>query len=797
MKKFIIAFLPFILTCLQEIKAQTIYHNDWIDFNKNGKKDIFEDKNKSIDKRVENLLKQMTIEEKEGQLLTGLGWLMYERKGNEILITDELKKVMLNSPMGGLWGFMRADPWSEKNLVNGLNPQIAPKAVNKMQKYVIENTRLGIPLLLSEECMHGQMSIGATVFPTAIGQASTWNTELIQEMAKTIAFETRTQGAHIGYGPILDVARDARWSRVEETFGEDSYLIGSMGEAVVRGFQGKDLKNDKSIISTLKHFAAYGWTEGGHNAASANIGNRQLEEIILPPFKRAIDAGALSVMTSYNEIDGIPCSSNKFLINEILKNRWHFNGFVVSDLHSIAGLIGHGVAENKKDATRLSFNSGIDVDLSATDYKGNIIDLYKEGKINIKDIDNSVRRVLKTKFILGLFDSPFVEENPKPFPSSHKELAREVARQSITLLKNSNNILPLRKDNIKIALIGPNADNIYNMLGDYTAPQYEKDIITVKKGFEAKLNDKSILHYSKGCAIRDLDTSDFQNALNLAQNSDIVVMVMGGSSARDFSSKFEITGAARVSNTSTSDMECGEGYDRSTLDLLGKQEELLKRVKELGKPIILVLINGRPLILNWADSNCDAIVEAWYPGMEGGNAIADIIFGDYNPSGRLPISIPRSVGQLPVYYNTKRLSNRSNYLEEKGTPLFPFGFGLSYTKFKYEDIKITKQGNASKVNVRVEVSIKNEGKRDGDEVVQVYVKDIISSFTTPEKQLRAFKKVNIKKGETKNIVFDLGNEAFELLKENGKFEIEEGRFKIMVGSSSDNTPLEQEIEINK
>ncbi|GAB1358300.1 glycoside hydrolase family 3 N-terminal domain-containing protein [Porphyromonadaceae bacterium] len=796
MKHTLLIALLAVSTTVGAQSVKSPYQKGYIDFNKNGAMDVFENPNEPIDNRVNNLIKQMTLEEKEGQLLTGLGWHFYERKEGKVLMTDKFREAMGKSPMGSVWGFFRADPWTRKNLVTGLNPSLAPKAANQMQRYIIENTRLGIPMILAEECAHGHMAIGATVFPTSIGQAATFNPELIHRMAQATAYETRRQGAHIGYGPILDLARDPRWSRVEETYGEDPYLIGEMGAAVVTGFQGKNLKSDRNVISTLKHFAAYGWTEGGHNSGRANVGEREMEEHVLPPFRRAVEAGALSVMSSYNEVDGTPCTSSRHLLTDVLKKRWGFEGFVVSDLHSISGLTGHGVAANRREAAKKALEAGIDADLSGVDIKNHVIDLVNKGEMDISVVDEAVRRVLKAKFIVGLFDNPFTAENLTGFPKEHKELAREVARQSVTLLKNNNNILPLKKGAQKIALIGPNADNGYNMLGDYTAPQLEKDIITVRKGMAAKLaQTPSLLSYSKGCAIRDTTSNEMAEALRTAAAADVVVMVMGGSSARDFSSEFEATGAARVSQNSVSDMESGEGYDRSTLDLMGRQMELLKEVKKLGKPMIVVLIKGRPMILNWMEENADAIIDAWYPGMEGGNAIADVIFGDYNPAGRLPISVPRSVGQLPVFYNTKRSANRSNYVEEKGTPLYSFGYGLSYTTFDYANLKITNNKDINHISVSVEAEITNSGNRAGDEVVQLYVRDEVASFTTPVKQLKAFKRIHLKPGEKTKVRFELDKQAFEMYDKEGTFMVEPGKFTITVGPSSIHTPLKETIEL--
>lgn len=772
----------------------------YYDLNKNGHLDIYENPALAVEERVSALLSQMTLEEKVGQMLTSLGWPMYERQGNTIRLTEQLVREIEEYHTGSFWGFMRADPWTQRTLTTGLTPALAAKASNMLQKYAIEHGRLGIPLFLAEECPHGHMAIGTTVFPTSIGQASTWNPELIRRMGSAIANEASAQGAHIGYGPVLDLARDPRWSRVEETYGEDAYLNGVMGTALVKGFQGEFLGDKGKVIATLKHFAAYGWTEGGHNGGSAHVGNREMEEAIYPPFREAVAAGALSVMSSYNEIDGIPCTANSDLLTGLLKERWQFKGFVVSDLYAIGGLREHGVADTDYAAAVKAVNAGVDSDLGTNVYAGQLVDAVKKGDVQETVINKAVSRILALKFHMGLFDHPFVDERkPEQVVASteHLELAREVARQSIILLKNENELLPLNKKMKTIAVIGPNADNVYNMLGDYTAPQSESSVVTVLDGIRQKVSNDTHIIYAKGCAVRDSSKVGFQEAIEAARQSDVVVMVMGGSSARDFSSKYEETGAAKVSDSHISDMESGEGYDRSTLELLGRQRELIREMGKLNKPIVLVLIKGRPLLLEDIEAEVDAIVDAWYPGMQGGNAIADVLFGDYNPAGRLTISVPRSVGQLPVYYNTKRKGNRSKYIEEEGTPRYPFGYGLSYTSFSYSDLRAEVVEAEDSCLVNISVKVRNEGSRDGDEVVQLYLRDEVASFTTPFKQLRGFQRIHLKVGETKEITFRLDKKSLALYMQNEEWAVEPGRFTLMLGGSSEQIYQQKEIEITK
>ena len=429
-------------------------------------------------------MSQMTVEEKAGQLLAEFGWPLYERVGEKVSLTDEAYKVVVEHGTGSLWGFMRADPWTQKTLTNGLNPRYAIEAVNLLQHYCIEKTRLGIPMFLAEECPHGHMAIGTTAFPTGIGQASTWNPDLLRRLGEAQAKEVRKQGGHIGYGPVIDLARDPRWSRVEEGFGEDPYLAGELGEAVVKGMQENP---ECPVISTVKHFVAYGWTEGGHNGATAHIGEYEMNEVILPPFRKVTEAGLLSMMTSYNEVDGRPCTGNRELITDVLKDTWGFKGFVVSDLFSIDGMTGHGVAADRKQAAEIAFNAGVESDLGGQAYR-NLPALLREGKVSERALDEAVRKMLTLKFQWKLFDTPFTD--PKDGLTAdeldaHRELAREVARQSIVLLKNEGQTLPLRKDIRSIAVIGPNADTPYNMLGDYTAPQAEGAVVTVLDGIRA------------------------------------------------------------------------------------------------------------------------------------------------------------------------------------------------------------------------------------------------------------------------------------------------------------------------
>ena len=568
---------------------------------------LYKQANAPIEERIKDLMERMTVEEKVGQLCCPMGWEMYTKTGSKVEASELYKKQMGNGmPIGSYWAVLRADPWTQKTLENGLNPELAAEALNKLQKYAVEETRLGIPVLFAEETPHGHMAIGATVFPTGLSMASTWNPELLRRAGEIVALEARLQGANVGYGPVLDISREPRWSRMEESFGEDPMLAGILGVAYMKGMQG-DVQNDgKHLYSTVKHFAAYGTPEGGHNGDRAMVGMNQLFSDFLPPMKMAVENGLATIMTSYNAIDGVPCTSNKFLLTDILRGKWGFNGFVYSDLFSIDGIAGtHHVAADVKEAGKLSLEAGVDMDLGANAYGKRTLELLNEGRLDMKYVDAAVANILRLKFKMGLFENPYVSpKDAKKYVRSeaHRQVAREVAREGIVLLKNDG-ILPLSKEVKSIAVIGPNADTQYNQLGDYTAPQDDKFITTPLEGIQAAVSKKTEVKYVKGCAIRDVTMSDIPGAVKAAKESDVVVLVVGGSSARDFRVKYEATAAAIANDEEGQillDMDCGEGYDRSTLDLLGDQEKLMQALIETGKPLVVVYIQGRTLKMNLA-----------------------------------------------------------------------------------------------------------------------------------------------------------------------------------------------------
>ena len=746
----------------------------------------------SVEERVNDLVSRMTLEEKVGQLRCTLAWNYYTIKGKDVVPSELFKKDIAEGQIGMLWGTYRADPWTQKSLENGLTPELAAKAGNALQKYVMENTRLGIPLFLAEEAPHGHMAIGTTVFPTGFGMAATWDPAVIKKAGEVIGREIRLQGGHISYGPVLDLAREPRWSRVEETMGEDPVLAGELGAAMVEGLGAGDLSKPWSTIATLKHFIGYGTTEGGQNGGITVAGTRELQEYFLPPFRKAINAGALSVMTSYNSLDGIPSTASKALLTDLLRNEWGFNGFVVSDLYSIDGIHGtHRVARDKQEAGIMALKAGVDADLGALAFAP-LVDAAQKGLVSEAEIDVAVKRILKMKFEMGLFDNPYVDvEKAKQLVrnDNNKDIVLLTAREVITLLKNDAHILPLKKSQ-KVLVCGPNADNVYNMLGDYTAPQEEGNVKTILTGIRSKLPTNQV-RYVKGCAVRDTTSSNIAEAVEAARKADVIVVAVGGSSARDFKTSYKETGAAVTDSKTILDMDCGEGFDRATLTPLGDQMKLLEALKQTGKPLVVIYIEGRPMDKSWAAQNADALLTAYYPGQEGGTAIADVLFGDYNPAGRLPVSVPANIGQLPVYYN-KKPPMPHDYVEMSAKPLYAFGYGLSYTTFKYDNLQISKTG---KTSFDVTLHVTNTGDYDGDEVVQLYLHDEFASTAQPMIQLKKFERISIPKGESRKVSFTLDADDLSIVDANMKRVVEPGDFTVMIGSSSDNILLQQTITV--
>lgn len=733
-----------------------------------------------IDLRVHDLLSRMTLDEKLGQLQCLMGWDSYTRQGGNVTITEAFRQQVGQCHIGMYWAVMRADPWTQKTLTTGLYPALAAEAANQMQRYAVDSTRLGIPLLLAEEAPHGHMAIGATVFPTGLGMAATWSPQLMRQVGQVIGREVRLQGGHISYGPVLDLARDPRWSRVEETMGEDPCLTATLASAMVQGMGGGDLSRPHATIATLKHFVAYGAGEGGQNGARALVTPRELEQVYLPPFHQVLDAGALSVMTAYHAIDGIPCTADRHLLTDVLRDRWHCNRqLVVSDLFSIDVM--HNTlhtAATSLDAAVAALRAGVDVDLGGNCY-AQLGQAVEQGLVTEADIDRAVSRVLRLKFELGLFEHPYITPAEAHQTVNNAEavaLARQVAQASVTLLSNDGT-LPLDRQQ-RVAVIGPNAHNVYNLLGDYTAPQPDGKVTTVFDGIRAKVGADRCA-YARGCAVRDTTLTDIDAAVQAALAADVVVAVVGGSSARDFRTSYEQTGAASAVQQSVSDMECGEGNDRATLALLGDQERLLRSLHATGRPLVVVYIEGRPLDKNWADEHANAVITAYYPGEQGGNAIADVLYGDCNPGGRLPVTVPRHVGQLPAYYN-RPVPATHDYVDLTAQPRYPFGHGLSYTTFDYGEPTVTRTGDG----YDVVFDLTNTGTRNGDEVVQLYIRHTTAPIVQPERQLVAFDRVSLHAGQTRRVVLHVPRQALMVVGRDMEWTLPPHPIELLLGASS-------------
>ncbi|HQR34228.1 MAG TPA: glycoside hydrolase family 3 N-terminal domain-containing protein [Blastocatellia bacterium] len=735
--------------------------------------------NLPIERRVADLLSRMTIEEKVAQMTT-----LWVRKpqqkrpngnfGDRGDFSPEEAAVVMKQGIGGI-GRQRERTDARRGA----------EYANAVQKWLKENTRLGIPALLHDEILHGLMAVGGTNFPTPISLASSWDTELITKIFTAAALETRLRGSHHVLGPNLDLARDPRWGRTEETYGEDPYLVSRLGVAAIKAIQGPGPNVDgEHVIATAKHFAAHGQPEGGTNTAPGNFSERILREVFLPPFEAAVkEAGVLSVMPSYNEIDGVPSHKNAWLLEKVLRQEWGFRGLVAADYNGIAELVSrHKVAVDRADAAQQALNAGVDIELPDPSSYPLLPQLISEGKVSIADVDRAVGRVLRAKFQLGLFENPYVdvERAVKTTNSTaHRQLAAEAARRSIVLLKNTDKLLPLDSSKLQsIAVIGPNAAEVH--LGGYSDnPQRG---VSVLQGIRDKVGGKLKVNYAEGCKITKEggkwwddksnladpaeDAKLMAQAVEVAKASDIALLVVGGNED--------------TSKEAWADNHLG---DRDTLDLVGRQNDLVKAVVETGKPVVVLLIHSAPLSINYIAENVPAILDGFYLGQETGVAVADVLFGDANPAGKLAVSIPRTVGQLPIYYNHKPTAKRG-YLYTSKEPLFPFGFGLSYTTFEYSDLKISPAQIGPNGQTDVSVTVKNTGKVAGDEIVQLYIRDVVSSVTRPVMELKDFKRIPLAPGESKTITFTITPDKLSFLDLNMQRVVEPGAFEIMVGTSS-------------
>jgi beta-glucosidase len=786
---------------LAQTPKRTIYHDTWIDLNKNGRMDVYEDPKAPIDRRVEDLLSQMSLEEKTCQTATLYG---YKRVLQDELPTPDWKNKIWKDGIANIDEHLNGWAEGSKSIyANDIRKHVW--AMNETQRFFIEETRLGIPADFTNEGLRGVAFTTSTSFPSELGMGHTWDPSLVREMGRITGLEGRALGYTNVYAPTLDVARDQRWGRLEDTYGEDPYLASRLGVEMVKGLQ-----QDYTVASTGKHFAVYSVGKGareGEARTDPQVSPREVENILLPPFKAAIkEGGMLGVMSSYNDYDSIPVTGSKYWLTDRLRTDFGFKGYVVSDSAAVEYLYSkHAVAADMKEAVRQSIEAGLNVKTNFTKPEDFILplrELVKEGKVSIKTLDDRVRDVLRVKFILGIFDHPYIADAATTErlvnSTAHQQVALRAARESLVLLKNEKKVLPLNKAIKSIAVIGPNADDDSTARYRY-GPSGLKGV-TVLEGIKAKLGGDVKVNYAKGCEITDAhwpqtevlpeplskeELSEINKAVEAARNSDLAVVVLGDSMKT-----------------------VGESASRTSLDLPGHQLELVQAVYATGKPVVVVLINGRPLSINWIDKYVPGIIEAWFPGVQGGTAIADVLFGDYNPGGKLTVTFPKTVGQIPFNFPTKPKAQWEGEKTRVNGALYYFGHGLSYTTFAYSNLKIESAGRSTSPsrrgssptvregsNLTVTFEVNNTGTREGDEVVQLYTRDVVSSVTTYEKNLRGFERVHLRPGETKTISFTLKPDDLALWDRSMHFVVEPGMFRVMIGSGSEDIRLNDEFEI--
>jgi len=689
--------------------------------------------------KVNDLLRQMTFAEKIGQMTQFSG------------TNKQYEQMIREGKIGSLLNVIGA----EEN--------------NRIQKLAVEESRLGIPLVIGLDVIHGYR----TIFPIPLAASASWDTVLIRKAAEIAAKEAASAGIHWTFAPMVDIARDARWGRIAEGAGEDPFLGSAIARAQVLGFQGDDLADPLTLLACAKHYVGYGAAEGGRDYNTVDFSERTLREIYLPPFRAAVDAGVGTLMSAFNEIGGVPASANQFTLRTILKGEWGFDGFVVSDWNSVGELVNHGIAGNCLEAGVKGLTAGVDMDMEGRCYTTAMEALVAEGTLSEELINDAVRRILRMKFKLGLFEHPYVDENLQKgliLDRDHIQAALDLARESIVLLKNEKDILPLNRKKLNtIALIGPLADDKEAPLGTWKCEGWQEDVVTVYEGLKNKFDGDVKINYAKGCDVKGSSRSGFDKALKAARKADVVVMVMGESA----------------------DMS-GEAASRADLNLPGVQAELINAVAETNKPIVLVLLNGRPLTLSNVESKVNAIVESWHLGIRHGNAVADVLVGDYNPSGKLTATFPRSTGQIPIYYNHKNTGRpgapdnkfSSKYIDSPSSPLYPFGYGLSYTKFKYTGIKVENDCLTPSDELVVNINVKNVGKREGVEIVQLYIRDITGSVTRPVKELKGFRRVALEAGEQKTVQFRVPVRELGFYDLDMKYTVKPGDFSVMIGGNS-------------
>ena len=707
---------------------------------------------KSIDQKVTELMAKMTLEEKIGQL---------NQYNDDITATGPITKDADKA------GQVRAG-----KLGSILNA-IGAKNTKNWQDQAMQS-RLKIPLLFGQDVIHGFR----TTFPIPLGETATWDMNLIEKSARIAAIEASAYGIHWTFAPMVDIGRDPRWGRVMEGAGEDTYLGTLVGKARVKGFQGNGLGNKDAVMACAKHFAAYGAAVGGRDYNSVDMSLRQLHETYLPPFKAVSDMGVATFMNSFNDINGIPATGNKYIQRDLLKGAWNFQGFVVSDWGSIGEMIPHGFAKDNKDAALKAIIAGSDMDMESRSYINHLAELVKEGKVDIQLVDDAVRRILTKKYELGLFDDPyrFINEKREKEQANnpeHRKFAREIGAKSIVLLKNENQLLPLSPTTKKVAIIGPFAKATVENHGFWSIafPDDSQRIVTQFDGIKAQLDKNSELLYAKGCNANDTDKSMFAEAVETAKKADVVIMTLGEGHAMS-----------------------GEAKSRSNIHFSGVQEDLLKEIAKTGKPIILMINAGRPLVFDWASENIPTIVYTWWLGTEAGNSIADVLFGKINPGGKLPMTFPRTEGQIPIYYNhyntgrpAKNNTDRnyvSAYIDLDNDPAYPFGFGLSYTTFQYSDVNVSATKLKGNQTLTASVTLTNSGNYDGEEVVQLYIRDLVGKVVRPVKELKGFQKIFLKKGESKTVSFNITPEDLKFYDDELNFDWESGEFDIMIGTNS-------------
>lgn len=717
-------------------------------------------RDETMDAFINNLMSKMTLEEKVGQMtLFSSDW---DVTGPSM--KSDYKEKLKQAKVGAIFNAYTA------------------KFTRELQQIAVEETRLGIPLLFGYDVIHGHR----TIFPISLGESASWDLQAIELSARIAAAEATAEGIHWTFAPMVDISRDPRWGRMSEGSGEDVYLTSQIARARIQGFQGDDLARTDTLLATAKHFAAYGLAQAGRDYHTTDLSDRELRDTYLPPFKAAVDAGVASFMTAFNEVNGVPASANRYLLKDILRTEWNFEGFVVTDYTSINEMVPHGFARDNEHAGELAINAGVDMDMQGSVFFDHLINQVEQGKVDIQSVNIATRRVLQMKYRLGLFDDPYRYSDEKRqqreiYKPEYLQAAQDVARKSMVLLKNDKQTLPLSKTDTRYALIGPLANSKADMIGSWSAAGDRKDKpVTMFAGISAKLASTSKVIYAKGASYEfatDMEPSeqeqqDFAAAIAAAKKSDVIILAMG--------EKWNMT---------------GEAASRTSLTLPGNQLALMRELKQLGKPMVLVLMNGRPLAIEWADQHIDAIVEAWYPGTMGGPAIADVLFGDYNPSGKLPVTFPRNVGQVPIYYNMKNtgrpyLANSSEqkyvsrYLDTANTPLYVFGHGLSYTQFDYSEISLDKHEFSATEAIKARITITNSGDYDGEEVVQLYIHDKVGSVTRPTKELKAFKKIWLNKGESKTISFTITAQDLAFHRADMSFGAEAGEFDLYIGTNS-------------